>query len=79
MEGRRRKAQGAGLEVKNKTSFFLKSTIRNPKSEIERLAPRNYAFGPLPGALTINTGTHEERTIFSATLPITQRLTPERP
>ena len=47
---------------------------RNPQPEL-----RNYPFGSHPGALTINTGTHAERTIFSATLPITQRLTPERP
>jgi hypothetical protein len=46
-----------------------------------RLDPHSplFTFGSQPGARTISTGTHEERTIFSATLPITQRLTPERP
>ena len=35
--------------------------------------------GPHPGARTIKTGTQAERRIRSATLPITQRLMPDRP
>ena len=38
-----------------------------------------FALGSHPGALTIITGVQDVLTIRSATLPITHRLTPERP